>query len=197
MPLLLYLHGFLSSPQSKKALQTIEYCKQLGMEDRISVPNMGFAPAETVRQLRVIIEANQDRSTILMGSPLGGFYATYLANEYGLPAALINPVVGPHEFWDTHLGEHRNYYSDEVHVVTADHIDELKKFDVPRLSQPRDFLILVQTGDETLDYRQAVEKFSSASCIVRQGGSHSYENFHSELPIIFDFLLSRIGRFVR
>ena len=192
-PFLLYLHGFLSSPQSKKALQTIAYCEQIGLEDRICVPQMRCGPAETITELRKIVEAHKDQSVMLMGSSLGGYYATYLANEYGLPAALINPAVRPFESWETHLGEHRNYYSDEIHVVTRAHIGELRELDIPVLAVPQNFLVFLQAGDEILDYRQARDKFSSATCIVRPDGSHSYENFTSELPAIFNFLLSRIG----
>ncbi len=128
-----------------------------------------------------------------MGSSLGGYYATFLAEEYGFPAVLINPAVRPFEFWRTHIGEHKNYYSDDVHIVTEEHIQELKDLEVINLTTPDNFMVLVQTGDETLDYRQAVEKFNSSHCIVRENGNHSYENFASELPAIFDFLLSRIG----
>lgn len=128
-----------------------------------------------------------------MGSSLGGYYATYLSEEYGIPAVLINPAVRPFEHWEDHIGEHKYYYSDEIHVVTENHIEELKQLEKSPLKMPDNFMVLVQTGDETLDYRHAIEKFSASRCIVRENGNHSYENYSVELPAIFEFLLSRIS----
>ena len=118
--------------------------------------------------------------------------STYLAEEYGFPAVLINPAVRPFELWQEHLGRHRNYYTDEIHTVTKKHIEELKELDRSQLQYPRNYMVLLQSGDEVLDYTQAREKFESSRCIVRENGSHSYEDFADELPAIFDFLLSRI-----
>lgn len=191
-PLILYLHGFLSSPQSKKAQQTLRYCQRIGLQGSIKVPWMRNGPAQTVDELRAIIESHHEGKVVLIGSSLGGYYATFLAEEYGFPAVLINPAVRPFELWESHLGEHRNYYSGEVHLVTEQHIEELRELEKSRLNNPDNYLLLVQTGDETLDYRQALEKFASAHCMVRENGSHSYEGFEQELPTIFDFLLSRI-----
>ncbi|HIO76544.1 MAG TPA: esterase YqiA, partial [Gammaproteobacteria bacterium] len=184
----LYLHGFLSSPQSKKAQQTLRYCKQRGMGENVLIPQMRHGPAQTMAELKVIVEAQDSRRLVLIGSSLGGFYATYLAEEYGFPAVLINPAVRPFELWQEHLGQHRNYYTDEIHTVTKKHIEELKKLDRSQLQYPRNIMVLLQSGDEVLDYTQAREKFNSSRCIVRENGSHSFEDFAAELPAIFDFL---------
>jgi len=191
-PFVLYLHGFLSSPQSKKAQQTLDFCEKSGLKGRILVPQMGNGPAETIDQLQALIHRHKHNPLVLIGSSLGGYYATYLSEEYGFPAVLINPAVKPFELWETHLGRHKNYYTDEIHTVTREHIEELKKLEVPVLSQAQNFMVLIQAGDETLDYRQAVEKFSESNCIVHPNGNHSYENFDLELPEIFAFLSSRI-----
>ena len=188
----LYLHGFLSSPQSKKAQQTLRYCVQRGMGENVLIPQMRFGPARTMAELRALVEAQNQRRLVLIGSSLGGFYATYLAEEYGFPAVLINPAVRPFELWQEHLGRHRNYYTDEIHTVTKKHIEELKELDRSQLQYPRNIMVLLQSGDEVLDYTQAREKFKFSRCIVRENGSHSYEDFADELPAIFDFLLSRI-----
>jgi predicted esterase YcpF (UPF0227 family) len=188
----LYLHGFLSSPQSKKAQQTLRYCVRRGMGENVLIPQMRFGPAQTMAELRALVESQDRRRLVLIGSSLGGFYATYLAEEYGFPAVLINPAVRPFELWQEHLGRHRNYYTDEIHTVTKKHIEELKELDRSQLQYPRNYMVLLQSGDEVLDYTQAREKFESSRCIVRENGSHSYEDFADELPAIFDFLLSRI-----
>ena len=196
-PFLLYLHGFLSSPRSQKAEQTLHYCEKIGLGNNIAVPTLRHGPARSIAELRTLIEDKAGHGVMLMGSSLGGYYATCLAEEYDLPAVLINPAVRPFEFWQTHVGEHRNFHTDEIHRVTEDHIDELRQLDKSPLSRPENFRVYLQTGDETLDFRQAVSKFGEAHCIVRDNGNHSYENYVSELPAMFDFLLSRIGHSVR
>lgn len=192
-PFVLYLHGFLSSPQSQKAQQTLSYCKEIGLGDRIVMPSITHGPAETIMQLHALIKELNTDKLVLMGSSLGGYYATYLSEYYQVPAVLINPAVRPYELWKSHLGENRNYYSNEIQVVTEQHIAELRELDIIQLSYPSNFKIFLQTGDETLDYRQAAEKFPSSQCIIRENGSHSYDNFEQELPCIFEFFASRIS----
>ena len=172
-PHLLYLHGFLSSPQSKKAQEAVDFFESFSESLGISVPLMGFGPAETIEQLEKLIQSLNSKELMLMGSSLGGYYATYLSEKYNCPAALINPAVRPFELWESHLGEYKNYYSDEIHVVTRQYIDELRDLEVKKLSNPDNFLILVQTGYETLDYRDAAEKFSNSLCWIRENGNHS------------------------
>jgi predicted esterase YcpF (UPF0227 family) len=128
-----------------------------------------------------------------MGSSLGGYYATYLSEFYQAPAVLINPAGRPYELWESRLGENRNYHSGEIHVVTREHIEELRQIDVPVLSKPTNFKVFLQTSDETLDYRQALEKFGAGQCVVHENGSHSDDDFEQEFPVMFDFFLSRIG----
>lgn len=183
-----------------KARQTIDYCEQIGLGGHgqgIVVPALSQGPAETMAELEEFVRSRKQQPTVLMGSSLGGFYATYLAEEFDLPAVLINPAVRPFEFWQTHLGEHKNFYTDEVHTVTEQHIRELGELDKSPLSRPQNFRVFVQTGDETLDYRQAVTKYGEAQCVIRENGNHSYENYVSELPAMLEFLLSRIGHSAR
>lgn len=189
---ILYLHGFLSSPQSTKARQTVEYCEQRSMADAITVPLMLDGPAATIEQLEAIVADLPTQKLGLMGSSLGGYYATYLAEKFNLPAVLINPAVQPFELWEEHLGEHRNYYVDHIHQVTREHIDELRALYCSPLRRAENFMVLLQTGDEVLDYRLAAEKFANSRVEIQQGGDHSFQNFDAELPVIFDFLLSRI-----
>lgn len=190
---MLYLHGFLSSPQSLKARQTLSYCVDNGLGENITIPQLSHGPAETIAQLHALIGEIGPEHMVLMGSSLGGYYATYLSEFYQAPAVLINPAARPYELWESHLGENRNYYSDEIHVVTREHIGELRQIDVISLSHPKNFKVFLQTGDETLDYRQALEKYGVGQCVVHENGSHSYDDFERELPVMFDFFLSRIS----
>ena len=192
-PHLLYLHGFLSSPQSEKAQQTAAYCDSIGMEGDYTLPLLRHGPSENIKQLSDWVESNRNKDLVLIGSSLGGYYAAYLAEKYNLPAALINPAVRPFDLLESYIGSHKNYHTDDVHEVTKEHMLELRELYVTEPAHLDKLMILLQTGDETLDYRLALEKYRRSLCIVRIGGDHSYANYVSDLPQIFDFLLSRIA----
>lgn len=188
----MYLHGFLSSPLSRKAQQTISYWEQKGFKKSIKAPRLCQGPADSIDQLKAILRTYRRENIALIGSSLGGYYAAYLSEHYNVPAVLINPVVRPFEQWENYIGTHKNYYSDDMYTVTERHIEELRSIYVKDISHPDKIMVLVQTGDQVLDYRITEQKYLKARCIIREGGSHSYENYVSELPMIFDFLLSRI-----
>ena len=106
-PHVLYLHGFLSSVQSLKAQQARAYCSEIGLRENITIPQMSHGPAETIAQLHALIDEIDTGNLVLMGSSLGGYYATYLSEFYQAPAVLINPAVRPYELWESRLGENR------------------------------------------------------------------------------------------
>lgn len=182
----IYLHGFLSSPQSFKARQTLSYCEARGTADRLYVPELTDGPAAVIASLQEYID-RCDEKPALIGSSLGGYYATCLAERNGLSAALINPAVRPWERWKEFVGEHKNYYSGKNHIVTEQHVKELQELDHEPLQSPRRYLLMVQTGDEVLDYKMAVEKYRGSTCLVQEGGDHSFRDYATLLPVIFDF----------
>lgn len=184
---LLYLHGFNSSPISSKARITYDYCVKNGISDRIAVPELPHIPALAMEQMCAIIE-RQTLPVAIIGSSLGGYYASYLAEKYCLNAALINPAVNPAQLWQEHLGLNRNYYSGREYEITQAHVQQLKDIDTPKIQHPEKFMLLVQTGDETLDYRLAVDKYESSVSIIQDGGNHSFVNYADMLPDIFQFL---------
>lgn len=167
------------------------------MADRLVVPTLHNGPTDTSKELLSLLEDLPLKQLGVIGSSLGGYYATWLSEEFDLPAVLINPAVRPFDLWEDHLGEHKNYYSDHIHVVTREHIDELRELDRSPIRRPDNFLVLLQKGDEVLDYRDAAEKFAEASCVIHENGDHSYQEYASELPTIIDFLVSRISNFAR
>lgn len=194
---ILYLHGWLSSPQSKKAQQTLEYCQALGIANQLLIPTMLDGPAATIEQLKQLIAGLPLSQLGLIGSSLGGYYATWLAEEFNLPAVLVNPAVRPFALWEDHLGEHRNYYNDHVHVVTREHINELEILNRDPLQRPEQFMVMLQKGDEVLDYRDAAEKFANSRLVIHENGDHSYQDYSAELPVVIEFLLSRITHSAR
>jgi predicted esterase YcpF (UPF0227 family) len=158
-----------------------------------TVPLLKNGPKQNISRLCAWVEANLEKNLVLIGSSLGGYYAAYLAEKYDLPAVLINPAVRPFDLLESYIGSHKNYHTDDVHQVTNEHMDELRALFVAEPLHVDKLMILLQTGDETLDYRLALEKYNGSLCIVRIGGDHSYANYACDLPQIFDFLLSRIA----
>ncbi len=190
---ILYIHGFNSSPQSLKAEQTKAYLAINYPEVTFHCPQLATSPQAVIRQLDSIIQQVADNSTwSFIGSSLGGYFASYLAEKYQRLAVLINPAIKPFELLADYIGQQENPYTGIVYHVTKAHIAELKAIEpsVPKFDskQKNNTLIMVQTGDEVLDYQQAVEKYQHCRLIVEQGGDHSFINFDKKLPTIADFL---------
>ncbi len=182
-----YLHGFNSSPDSPKARLFAEYCSSRGITD-VSVPSLPYDPERAMSLLEAAIAPNAAEIAILVGSSLGGYYATYLAERYNLKAALINPAVAPCDsLQKDFLGGHKNMYTGEEYAFTRAHIDFLRTLNVEKLHTPANYLLCVQTGDEVLDYRLGLELYAGSQQLVEEGGSHSFENFAGVLPRILQF----------
>jgi len=194
---LLYLHGFLSSPQSSKAQQAIAHATQLGIDDKLLVPFLDGGPAATLDALEALLAKRKGRPLGLIGSSLGGFYAMVLAERYSAPAVLINPAIDPWLYWADHLGEHHNYHTGQLHVVSEDHVAELEAMAPEGIQDTSNYRVFLQRHDEVLDANVALNRFGAERCKVREDGNHSYAEFAEELPAAFDFLLSRITNNVR
>jgi hypothetical protein len=121
-----------------------------------------------------------------VGSSLGGFYATYLAEKHAARAVLINPAIDPHVGLRAYLGPQRNLHTGEPYELAEAHLREWEKLYVPRIS-PQRYLLIVETGDEILDYRQAVQRYAGAEQVVIPGGDHSLQSFPQHLPRILRF----------
>lgn len=186
----LYLHGFLSSPQSQKAQQLVSYFQQNLANDELVIPALPFEPAAAIQLAEQTLQQLQQQhdQVYLIGSSLGGFYATYLAEKYRLPAALINPAVRPFELFADYLGPNTHFYTGEVYELTMEHIDQLQALNIDPIQQPQNLLLLLQTGDETLDYRQAAQLYRACPSWTEGGGNHSFEDFISRMPMVLDFV---------
>jgi len=185
---LLYLHGFNSSPQSLKAEQLAGFMRSNACQDCIEIPQIPEIPGDAQVMLEGIAETIlQDSELSLAGSSLGGYYATWLKEKYDCPAVLVNPSVKPYETLEAYLGENKFYFSDKTWTFDQSHIEQLRVMDVPLISSPEKYLVLLQTGDETLDYRQAEKKYKNAQCIIEQGGSHAFSNFENHIQRLLDF----------
>jgi hypothetical protein len=127
----------------------------------------------------------------IIGSSLGGYFASYLVTKYDCLAVLVNPAIAPYELLQDYIGEQVNPYTEEVYHVTIDHIQQLKSVEcaAPTVNerQKNNYLVMVQTGDEVLDYQQAVEKYQYCRLLVQEGGDHSFIDFDKSLPTICEF----------
>ena len=185
MPIL-YLHGFNSAPQSRKAQLLQAYLARRGLGDEFVCPALPHRPALAIALLEHELEHHRGAAVTLVGSSLGGYYATYLAERHGLRAVLVNPAVTPQRDLSQYLGPQRNLYTGDEYVLTAEHIAEWRRLEVP-VTDPARYLLLVETGDETLDYREAVRKYAGARQVVVAGGDHTLRSFPDHLPLIIEF----------
>ncbi|MFC5302198.1 YqiA/YcfP family alpha/beta fold hydrolase [Azospira restricta] len=183
-PSLLYLHGFRSSPQSWKARLLGAALAERGLADRFHCPALSHDPAVAIAQAEAILAEHP--ACTLLGSSLGGYYATWLAEKYGLPAVLINPAVVAPLSLEAYVGPQTNLYSGEVFEFTAAHIATLRALEVPRIT-PERYWLLVEEGDELLDYRAAVSRYAGCRQTVLPGGDHSFTRFPDFVPQIIEF----------
>lgn len=183
--MILYLHGFRSSPSSFKARALAEHLTQKGLGDRMVCPALSHVPAEAMAQAEDLLAQFSAIGTVI-GSSLGGFYATALAERHGLNAALINPaVVAPLDL-APYLGTQSNLYTGESFEFTSQHIDQLRALEYPSI-HPERYLLLVEKGDEVLDWRLAVDRYAGARQIVLPGGDHSFTRFAEFIPTLLAF----------
>ncbi|MCG6937156.1 MAG: esterase [Gammaproteobacteria bacterium] len=185
---LLYLHGFNSSPQSHKARLLLQYMRARCSQDLLLCPQIPVVPEEARLLLERLVEETLKTHLLnFAGSSLGGYYATYLAEKYSASAVLVNPAVKPYDTLRACLGENKFYYEDGCWDFTESHIEQLKYMDVENISSAERYMVLLQTGDETLDYREAELKYKDSHCIIEQGGTHAFDGFERYIPQIMQF----------
>jgi predicted esterase YcpF (UPF0227 family) len=186
--LLLYLHGFNSSPKSVKAQQMANYLACHHPEITIEIPNLSPYPQQAWLQIAAIVARYPEHQLGVVGSSLGGYYATKVNQAFNCPAVIINPAVKPYELLVDFLGENTNPYTQNTFILGEEHIDELRALDCPALVQPETIWALLQTDDEVLDYRQATAKYNAVKLTIEQGGDHAFIGFERYLSDILTFL---------
>jgi len=185
---LLYLHGFSSSPQSHKALLVSHYMAGHDCASQLICPQIPADPEQAKVFLEQIVEtALKEGPLSFVGSSLGGYYATYLAEKYSGTAVLINPSVKPFETLKAYLGENKFHFEGDSWEFNETHIQQLKELYVETITQAERYFVLLQTGDETLDYREAELKYKNSRCIVEQGGDHGFIDLERHIPQIMQF----------
>ncbi len=188
MPTLLYIHGFLSASQSTKAQQCRQWLARNKPHWQFECPDLSSYPQQALQALTDLVESRPDASFRLVGSSLGGFWATVLAERTGCKAVLINPAVEPQRRFKNLVGQTLTHYYTGADTVLSDQdLDFLQQVS-PRITDPDRYWLLVQTGDMTLDYRHAVDFYRGCRQTIEPGGNHSFEHFDRWIPQIVDFL---------
>ncbi|MBW8327771.1 MAG: esterase [Thiobacillus sp.] len=185
--MIVYLHGFNSSPASGKAMLLGEHMARIGRSADYVCPALPNSPREAIAHVEAELEQRRPESVTLVGSSLGGFYATHLAERHGWKAVLVNPAVHAHTLLRSALGPQTNWHTGEKWELTESHLAELASLDVDAITLPKRYLLLAQTGDEVLDYRDAVAYYAGARQIVEDGGDHGFAGFERHYQTILDF----------
>jgi hypothetical protein len=184
--MIIYLHGFNSSPASHKAQVLQRSLEGKGLSSAYACPALPDTPAEAIRAIENAIAGERPQGVTLIGSSLGGFYATWIAEKIGCRAVLINPAITPHIGLEAYLGAQKNLHTGAPYELTRAHLEGWRRLQVDRID-PERYLLLLETGDEVLDWREAARKYEGARMVIRQGGDHSLQCFAEMMPRILDF----------
>lgn len=191
--MMLYLHGFRSSPESSKAQMLAQIMQARGQLDRWSCPALPASPAEALALCKklaqdLITRHQADASELtVVGSSLGGFYAVTLAEQLGCRAVALNPAVYAPRDLASQVGEHTQYHTDEPFIFLPEHVDELSAMAVKQITRPERYLLIAATGDEVLDWQEMHAYFEGAQQIIIDGDNHGLSSFEDHIHTVLQF----------
>ena len=185
----LYLHGFRSSPQSLKARTMAQHMASHHPAVHWWCPQLPPSPRAAMRLLRQGI-ADWPRETMaVVGSSLGGCYATWGAEQTGCWAVLLNPAVQPARDLAKHIGEQTSWHDPQQHFFfKSEFVDELRTLQCTGLHHPGNYFAVIAKGDEVLDWREMQARYAGAHIRLLEGGDHALSDFDAHLPAVMAFL---------
>ena len=184
---IIYLHGFNSSSESKKSKILNSYLEKEKLIN-LESPNLNNSPKKAISQIEKIIRESSSR-VCLVGSSLGGLYATFVADKYNLKSVTINPVVTNHISGMRDLvGSYKNFHSEEEYEFTLKDYFDLRKLGLEKLKKPLNHFCLIKMSDEVLDHNITFAFFSKSYVLSEKGGNHSYDDFFAKIPLILDYM---------
>ncbi|MBN3764862.1 YqiA/YcfP family alpha/beta fold hydrolase [Burkholderia sp. Ac-20365] len=185
--MILYLHGFRSSPNSFKARVMAERLAALGRGDEWCCPMLPVSPLETVALVEERVAAQKPADVTVIGSSLGGYFATHLAEKHGWRAVLLNPAVVPQRDLSHYLGEQPLWHGGGSIVVEPHHLDELRALAVAHITHPERYYLFAATGDEVLDYREMLAHYPGVRTKLIEGSDHAISEFPDYVDDVLAF----------
>lgn len=186
---LLYLHGFRSSPQSVKARMVADYVRHRHSQVVWLCPQLPASPAQAMQQVLAAVADWPGASMAVVGSSLGGYYASYVAQHKRCKSALLNPAVFPDRTLAHYIGTQPQWHNpDEAIFFRAEYIDELRSLATRERPPAGPELGIFCTGDEVLNWRDMVQRYPQARQHIVEGGDHAISDFAQHLPVLAEFL---------
>ena len=189
--LLVYLHGFRSSPNSTKAVMTGEAVRALSTkQNRYEwyCPQLLASPKESIDMVVKHIDQSQADRIVIVGSSLGGFYTNYLAEKYQCKGIALNPAVYAARELEPHVGMMTAYDSEEPFDFKAEYIEQLRALQVNSITDPDRYFLIAAKGDELLDWKEMVAFYSGAQQLVLEGSDHGIADYADHLPAVIQFI---------
>jgi hypothetical protein len=187
---ILYLHGFRSSPKSFKAQLLAARVAALGRAHEWRCPMLPVSPREAVAMAEADVAAariGQPGEVTVIGSSLGGYFATHLAEKHGWRAVLLNPAVLPQRDLSAYLGEQPLWHGGGSIVVEPHHLDELRALRVESITRPERYYLIAATGDEVLDYREMIAHYPGVETKLIAGSDHAISEFADYVDDVLAF----------
>lgn len=185
--MILYLHGFRSSPHSFKTGLLAERMRARGRSDEYLCPQLPASPRAAIALSMQLARQSDPAALTVVGSSLGGYYATWIAERLGCRAALLNPVVHAARDLAGEVGVKTQYHSNDAFEFKQVYLDELEEIRVDRISQPERYFLLAATGDELLDWREMSAHFAGARQRVIEGSDHGLSDFADYVDEVLSF----------
>ena len=189
--MILYLHGFRSSPSSMKARMMSRRMQESGRADEFHCPQLPASPTHAIQLTqRLCADWNPAELTII-GSSLGGYYATYLAEQFHCRAVLLNPAVKPPRDLASYVGVSTLYHSDDVFEFKEEYVHELPLYTIDKVTQPERYFLIAATGDEVLDWHEMAEHYAQSRQLIIEGSNHAISGFGDYIDQIMAFCDAR------
>jgi hypothetical protein len=197
--MILYLHGFRSSPSSFKAQLMAQAMAQRGLSADWQCPQLPPSPREAIALAMELARQQLDQlaargapsplGLTVIGSSLGGYYAAWIAGRLGCKAVLLNPAVHAPRDLATQVGEQSMYHSGAPFVFKAEYVDELAAIQAARPAHPERHFLLAATGDEVLDWREMRDWYAGCRQRIIEGSDHGLSDFQQWMPEVLEFAL--------
>lgn len=185
--MILYLHGFRSSPSSLKARLVGERMAELGLQDQFICPQLPASPKQAMELALRLVDGVPAGELSIIGSSLGGYYATWLAERLSCRAVVLNPAVVPLKDLDKHVGVSTTWHGDQPFEFKREYIDELRALETKPDTASGRYFLLAATGDEVLDYRDMLAHYAGGCQLVIEGSDHGIAEFADYLGPVLAF----------